>query len=329
VPTAVSADPTEQVFEVADLESWRRVVSSTLAGAQMLSVRPAAFEGRIRRVRVGDLALVDMTASAHVAKRSSGDNGGAGSGYVLSLQLDGSEEVVQGRRRVTLAPGDFTVYDASRPFLAEGTADFRCLNVQISSRAIGLTDDEMRSLVAQRIGGTSGLAPVVGTLLVHASDTLATSARTQPRASIDAARHTVTLIGDLLRGHLEAAGDGPHARRAPAVDVDRVVELMIARLGEWGVTAEQVAADAHVSLRQLHRLFESRGESFGQTLRRLRLERAAADLRSPELAGVTVAEIGARWGFATPAHFSQTFRRSLGVGPAEFRRRNSAGRTVS
>jgi AraC-like DNA-binding protein len=323
LPPSMSADPAEQVFEVDDLESWRRVVSSTLAGAQMHSVRPAAFEGRIRRVRVGNLELVDMTASAHVAKRSSKDLGQAGSGYVLSLQLDGSEEVAQGRRSVTLSPGDFTVYDAFRPFLAEVTADFRCLNVQISSKAVGLTDEEMRSLVAKRIGSTSGLAPIVGTLLAHASDTLAMSARTQPRASIDAARHTVTLIGDLLRGHLEASGDGPHARRAPAVDVDRVIELMVARLGEWGVSAEQIATDAHISLRQLHRLFHSRGESFGKTLRRLRLERAAADLRSSELVGVTVADIGARWGFASPAHFSQTFRRHLGLGPMEFRRLNA------
>ena len=325
MPTSMSADPAEQVFEVGDLESWRRVVSSTLAGAQMLSARPAAFEGRIRRVRVGDLALVDMTASAHVARRSSREAGPAGSGYVLSLQLDGSEEVVQGRRSVTLFPGDFTVYDASRPFLAEVTADFRCLNVQISSKAIGLTDDEMRSLIATRIHSTSGLAPIVGRLLADANDTLATSARTQPRASIDAARHTVTLIGDLLRGHLEAAGDAPGARRAPAVDVDRVIDLMTARLGEWGVSAQQIAADAHISLRQLHRLFHSRGESFGETLRRLRLERAAADLRSPELAGVTVADIGARCGFASPAHFSQTFRRHVGLGPTAFRRLNAVG----
>jgi AraC-like DNA-binding protein len=324
MPTTALASAPETVYESDDLREWSRVVSSNLASTRMQSNRATSFYGRIRRLNLGGLDIVDMSASAHVARRA-GDDDACSTGYVLSLPLDGSEEVGQGRRTVMLSPGDFTLYDASRPFHAEATADFRCLNVRLTSKSVGLTDDEMRSLSAMRIESTAGLAPIVGTLIRNASETLAASAVAQPRATIDAARHTVTLIGDMLRGQLEESGIGPYARRAPVADVDGVIEIMSGRLGDTGLNAEHIAAGAFISLRQLHRLFHHRGESFADCLRRLRLERAAADLRSPELSGVTVADIGARWGFANPAHFSQTFRREIGQGPSEYRRQRTTG----
>jgi AraC-like DNA-binding protein len=325
MPTSSLASAPETVYESDDLREWSRVVSSNLASTRMQSNRTTSFYGRIRRLNLGGLDIVDMSASAHVARRAGDDVGALSTGYVLSLPLDGSEEVGQGRRTVMLSPGDFTLYDASRPFHAEATADFRCLNVRLSSKSVGLTDDEMRSLSAMRIESTAGLAPIVGTLIRNASETLVASAVAQPRATYDAARHTVTLIGDMLRGQLEESGIGPYARRAPVADVDRIIEIMSGRLGDTGLNAEHIAAGAFISLRQLHRLFHHRGESFADCLRRLRLERAAADLRSPELSGVTVADIGARWGFANPAHFSQTFRREIGQGPSEYRRQRTTG----
>ncbi|MDX2709753.1 helix-turn-helix domain-containing protein, partial [Streptomyces sp. PA03-6a] len=43
------------------------------------------------------------------------------------------------------------------------------------------------------------------------------------------------------------------------------------------------------------------------------------DLVRPELAGQTVAAIAHRWGFASHAHFSRTFRAVYGLSPAEWR----------
>jgi AraC-like DNA-binding protein len=317
--TASPAAP-EQIFDVDDFEQWHGVVGSTLAEASMHCDRPASFAGRIRRLRVGRLELVDMTASAHVATRTPRDAGPDGPDeFILSLQIAGSEQLAQHRRTATLQPGDFALYDASRPFFVEASAEFRGLNVRLSASRLGIESRQLQSLSARRIAGATGLAPIVSTLLRNASETFAAAAQTQPRATIDAAEHTVTLIRDLLLGCLEERGDIDPGRRRRATEGDRIVDLMLARLADPGLRAEDIARDSHLSLRQLHRIFAVRGESFATCLRRLRLERAAAELGRLDFADLTIADIAARWGFVSPGHFSQVFRQHTGSTPMAYR----------
>jgi len=312
----------EQSYEVTDFTQWHSVVGSTFVPASMSCVHPGTFSGRIRRLHVGNLEIIDMAASAHVASRTVRDDGAVRSGedFILSLQIAGTEELRQNRRSAMLEPGDFVLYDASNPFLAEVSPEFRGLNVRLSRAHLGISPSELSRLSAHRLHGTAGLAPLVGSMLRRANDTLAQAASTQPRATFDAAEHVLSLVRDFLVGCLEERGRvDPVARRA-ARDGDRVIALMLERLHDPELRAGDVARAAHISLRQLHRLFERRGETFGACLRRSRLERAAADLRNPDSSATTVAAIARRWGFSNPGHFSQLFSRRFGVTPLHFRR---------
>ena len=82
------------------------------------------------------------------------------------------------------------------------------------------------------------------------------------------------------------------------------------------------AVAAEVGVHPVHLVRAFRGH-FGLTpgafLRRLRLNRAAALLRSPRLALV---EVGLRSGYHDQAHFSRSFKRAFGVAPREYRRRS-------
>jgi AraC-like DNA-binding protein len=103
---------------------------------------------------------------------------------------------------------------------------------------------------------------------------------------------------------------GAHAARQGAV-----LDVISRRAGEPGLDPAEVAAQAGISVRYLHRLLEPTGRTFTEHLVRARLERASAMLRDRAYAHLKIAEIAARAGFADISHFNRSFRRAFGDTP--------------
>jgi AraC-like DNA-binding protein len=80
-----------------------------------------------------------------------------------------------------------------------------------------------------------------------------------------------------------------------------------------------IAAENHVSLRYLHKLFETQQMTVAGWIRQRRLERCRRDLRDPALSHLPVSAIAARSGLIDAAHFSRVFRAAYGISPSEYR----------
>ncbi|GJM41315.1 MAG: hypothetical protein DHS20C20_15970 [Ardenticatenaceae bacterium] len=79
----------------------------------------------------------------------------------------------------------------------------------------------------------------------------------------------------------------------------------------------RLAEKASLSPFHFHRLFQSAiGETLKQYTQRLRLERAAFDLKIRE---ATILEIALNWGFNAPETFTRAFKRWFGVTPKQYR----------
>lgn len=79
----------------------------------------------------------------------------------------------------------------------------------------------------------------------------------------------------------------------------------------------QMAEKAALSPYHFHRLFRSTiGETPKQYTQRLRLERAAFDLK---IRDATILEIALNWGFQAPETFTRAFKRWFGVTPKQYR----------
>lgn len=86
-----------------------------------------------------------------------------------------------------------------------------------------------------------------------------------------------------------------------------------------GLGIRDLATEAGVSADLLARRFRAAyGMTVGRYLRRVRVERAAAELLRPDQ---PVADIALRAGFVDQAHFTREFRRAFGVPPGAYRRR--------
>ena len=84
------------------------------------------------------------------------------------------------------------------------------------------------------------------------------------------------------------------------------------------ISAADIAAAAHVTIRAVQLAFRHHLDTTPSAyLRRVRLDRAHQQLcvASPG-DGVTVTEIAARWGFASPSRFAASYRATYGVLPS-------------
>jgi transcriptional regulator GlxA family with amidase domain len=99
----------------------------------------------------------------------------------------------------------------------------------------------------------------------------------------------------------------------------RVLAFIDARLGDADLSPTSIAEAHYISVRSLYTLFETQQATPADWIRQRRLERCRRDLLDPAHADTPVSRIAARWGFASPAHFSRTFRDAYGLTPVEYR----------
>ena len=99
----------------------------------------------------------------------------------------------------------------------------------------------------------------------------------------------------------------------------RVLAFVEQNLRDGGLTPSAIAAAHHISLRTLHRLFESESTTIAEMVRLRRLDRCRDDLINPLAAQQSIQVIAARWGFADKAHFTRLFRATYGMSPRQYR----------
>jgi AraC-like DNA-binding protein len=236
--------------------------------------------------------------------------------FKIDVQLRGHTVYAQGEREAALRPGDLTLIDLSRPVQLTDHADHHeVLAVKFAHAALPLRHDELARLTAVPISGRDGLGAPISALARHVVRHL------DDYAPTDGARLAAALMDLLIVALAERLDRGPSVpaatrRRALLASAQAFIER---RLGDPELTPGVIAAENHVSLRYLHKLFESQETTVAGWIRQRRLERCRRDLRDPALSHWPVSAIAARWGLVDAAHFSRMFRAAYGVPPAEYR----------
>ena len=311
---AVTSIDTSTVAARDRLDFWRSTVCDQFVP---LDVRPAAgpsVHGRITAVSVADTHLRKIAAGAHRFERTSGLVRAADEDYYqIALARKGRTLVAQDGRETVIRPGDFVLYDSSRPFTFVTDGEFAYSVCLFPKRLLPLSRFELEAATAVRFDGRQGLGAMVPPLLaaMHRLD-----ADGLPAASMAALTQS---IGDmyvaLVRSRVDAnAPPNLHLMRAQAYIDEHIADL--------DLCPAAVASACAISVSYLHKLFSEAGVSVTGYIRERRLQGCWSDLRTPECAGLTVGSIGARWGLHDPAHLSKAFRARFGVSPRAHRARS-------
>jgi AraC-like DNA-binding protein len=273
------------------------------------------FRGRINGVNVHGVGFTDVRADPQLVERTPELIAEATEHfYKISLHLEGTGVLRQGGRSVTLSPGDLAIYDTSVPYELEFTHRFRSLVIMLPHARLSVPHRLSSQFTAILLAGSEGLGRVVSPFLA----TLGTNMHElRGPAGAKLVQNAVDLLDTLLSNELDLAkfAADPHLSLLQQVR-DRIDD----NLGDPGLSPNSIAADAFISVRHLHNLFQDQGQTVASYIRTRRLERTYLDLTSPEHADVSVAAIGNRWGFKDPAHFSRAFKQAYGESPRDVRR---------
>lgn len=294
-------------------EGWFELLARTYTFGFAVRAVPASgetFFASTSRWQLGGVALVQTTHDRGDGRRgpaeiAAGDPDLVGLLYMrrgtIGLDFEG--------RPVVLRPGELVMWDTARRggFKTSGRVENQTLVVpreRLATVAPGYESMFGRPFrsdhpAARLIGSFLGsLAPVVSSLDLAAREAVAD-------AALDIARAVVTTRDD------------PQPRQQTAARLMAVRLYIDANLGNPSLSPDAIAKANAISLRTLHRLFESTHDSVAGVIRERRLSRCHADLLRGTDESVTA--IAYRWGFRNLSFFSRLFRERYGLSARELR----------
>ncbi|QXJ22578.1 helix-turn-helix domain-containing protein [Actinomadura graeca] len=243
--------------------------------------------------------------------------------FKLGCLVRGDGRITQDGRSTSFTVGDLILYDTSRPYVAEFAPDAplsqQLLLLRFPRSLLSLPPRELPRLSAVRIPGTRGVGALSSKFLLQLARHMhELSPADTARLSTLALEVLTTALSDALDTQSTVP---PHTRRRALMAQIRA--FIRENLGDAQLTPDTIATAHHISLRYLHKLFQQDGHTVAGWVRERRLEQCRRDLADARLAARPIHAIAARWGFTSPAHFSQAFRGAYGLSPREFRRQHT------
>ncbi len=309
------------------LERWRAIVARSPVAAEVRPFRPAGggggqeFHAAVRATRLGELTFARGAVGPHSKVRTPRlIRAAQARRHIVQLHLAGACLARSEERREILRPGAMVLWSGDRPFQISHPTDNRALFAYIPAEAAPWADDAFARVHGMPLAPDSGAACLLRGVLLNLSAQLAGD------SPADVPARLAGTVLDLVEAALmEQAGTLPpdrgRLRRALMVQVQQDIE---AHLRSDRVAPADIAARNHISKRTLHKLFEDQELTVSAWVRERRLRQCARDLRDPDLAGMPVASVAARWGLRDPARFSRVFRARFGATPRDYRRRHLA-----
>lgn len=312
--TVVFASDDVPVAERTDY--WRHVLGEALVPLDPLGLPDRVVHGSAGAVAVGELSHAGQGGARRTTRHIRRSDPEL---CKIDVLARGRGIVEQGGREAELRPGDFTLVDLSRP-ATWAMSSPRCIAVIFPRSLMPLGARDLTRLAAVRIPGDQGAGALISSLARQLPAHL-DSWNESGGARLGGA--VLDLLTVALASRLDRQDEIPEDTQRRAL-LQRIHALIEQRLGDPSLTPRQIAAAHFISVRYLHRLFESQRTTVAEWIRRRRLERCARDLLDPAHAREPIGEIAARWGITNPAHFSRLFRARFGLSPSEYR---AAGRS--
>ena len=244
---------------------------------------------------------------------------------MLGLQVSGSSLVIQEGREAVVRPGDLVVYSSTSQYTLVDSEGYRQHQFRMPLEKLALPWDVVRQVTATRLSPGHPVADLAAVYFRHLAG--------RPSAFADAGGDAVSqpsmeLIRAVISTHLDVTSTTARESLRATLQM-RILEYVRAHLGDPTLSAAQIAAEHHISVRHLYNVLAAGGISLGEWIRSRRLEACRDELGRGLSQHVTIASVARRWGFRDASSFGRLFRAEYGLSPREWRETAARARSMS
>jgi AraC-like DNA-binding protein len=297
------------------LALWQDIVCDVFVGLDCKSDLGSAFRGSVTQAPLGKAICSDVSSDRQHVFRTPSRIARSDQDYVLiALGNRGDGGVVQDGRETVIHPGEFALYDTTRPYELKFNDTFTQTIFKVP-----------REMLQRRLGGTEALTAIAFGAdvplerltydfifkLCQSADQLA------PNNAAALSEQAVDLLALALSERLGQTSLPSSTHRSALLY--RLKAHIRARLSDPDVSLSETAAALGISPRYVNDLLADEDTSFQRYVLAERLAQCRRDLASPVLAHRHISEIAFAWGFNDLSHFGRVFREHFGMSPRDFR----------
>lgn len=307
---------TDQASAEERFEAWRSSISVVFDVAPWDRAPPDNFEASVTALHLGALLVGDLEFGRQRFVRSAARVARDGVDHYLVQWYRSGGFIGECDAGVDLSVrgGDITVFDLSRTQQTYAEPS-HVLSIVVP-----------REIVDQAFCSSLGAGELHGTVLRGTTalggllrDYLQSLHQRLAEVTLAESPAVVQATAQILAACLRPSGDTLAQAQQPiqGVALGRI-QRYIDQNAAAPLTPELLRTTFGISRSQLYRLFEPLG-GVAQYVQHRRLVRAFQALRNPANRRLRVADIAARHGFMSEAHFSRAFRRAFGMTPSDAR----------
>jgi AraC-like DNA-binding protein len=294
---------------------WNDVISDVFTPLETKPRYADSFEAEVNCVRLGPLWLANVVSLPAKVQRLPIHIARAGEGkFFLHLQMRGSLHISQEGKDAFLNEGDLVLSDSSLPYTLEYEEACSTVVLIASGNDLKRHLPNPEQVVGVKLAGNQGLA--------HTTSVMLGSVWNGAKQDFDAELGT-RIAGSILDVFATAwlATPGINVSESANSGSKRLMirRYLEAHLRDPELSATAVAAAFGISVRYLHMLFPSEGETVCSYVLRRRLEQCAKQLADPLWNKSSITDIAFAWGFNNATHFGRVFRNHFNVSPREYR----------
>ena len=297
------------------LALWQDIVCDVFVGLDCKSDLGSAFRGSVTQAPLGKAICSDVSSDRQHVFRTPSRIARSDQDFVLiALGNRGDGGVVQDGRETVIHPGEFALYDTTRPYELKFNDTFTQTIFKVP-----------RDMLQRRLGGTETLTAMSFGADVPlerlAYDFIFRLCQSADRLAPDNAAALSEQAADLLAMALgERLGkiSLPSSTHRSAL-LYRLKAHIRTHLADPDLSLSEAAVALGISPRYVNDLLADEDTSFQRHVLVERLAQCRRDLASPVLAHRHVSEIAFAWGFNDLSHFGRVFREHFGMSPRDFR----------
>lgn len=301
------------------LALWQDIVCDVFVQLDCRSDAGDSFRGAIDRRDLGLLRCTEVVSSRQRVFRTPARIRRAREDFVLvAVGLAGSGGVVQDGREALIEPGQFALYDTTRPYELQFDGDFSQMVIQLPrAELLRRVGDTERLTATTFAGGDAAARPLERLTAEFLRGIARTAGTVGDEVAARLSGQAIDLLAATLSDRLTAGARATTTHRAALLY--RLKAYIEAHLAEAELGIGQVAAGLGLSPRYVNDLLADERTSFRRYLLARRLDQCRRSLAAPAQAHLQIGEIAFLWGFNDLAHFSRAFKERFGLSPRAWR----------